>query len=164
MSKDTLPTVSVKLAVGVPGGGGLGGATEEELRTDELEALTEELDLDEEDEPDLTEEDEPDLVDEEETPSLSSSVSEELLKSVPGLPAAVAELDDSSPPSSGEDELSGSCVGAEEEGESKPPTGGSTGSDGTSLLLLQVIRKNATVATAGRTLRFKIRFINTSPW
>jgi len=165
----------------VPGTGLTGEAVEEELRTED-ELRLEELEPDlEEDEPDLTEEDEPEAtVSDEELISQTCpgghkgpvpdedapcSESEELSGSVLGLLGGKG----SSP--CPEEELTLPCVGEEEEvplameedESSDPPTGGVGSVCGSGLL--QVIRKNTNATIAGsarRTLRFTIRFINTS--
>jgi len=161
----------------VPGGGAT--LTEEELRTEELDAVPE-LDLTEEDDL-VTVEDNPD------EDEVSFLVSLLLLKpsvELDDVPCSDTEEEEpsfalssllefvGSPPIScsfTEEELFSPCPGkppeGSEEDESVPPiTGGSICS---SFWLLQVIRKNINAANAGsasRTLRFTIRFINTSCW
>jgi len=166
-----------------------GGATEEELRTEELDAALDEdepdlpeedePDLPEEDEPDLTEEDEPDLPEEDEPKATVSDedkpfcVSELLKPSFELDEASCSESEEfgfvpnpslllcSITPSS-EEELISPCLGGSAEDKFAPPL--LEGSVGSSFWLLQVIKKNTRATIAGRTQRFTVRFINTSRW
>jgi hypothetical protein len=152
MSNSTLPTFSLKSAFGLATEG-----TEEELD------LFEPLDLLEEDEPAADEPLVPELLkpapelEDASCPELEESGSGSVLGGKGSSPCPEEEL---TPPCTGEEEEDPLAI---EEDESPPPTGlvGSVCGSG----LLQVIRKNTNATIAGsarRTLRFTIRFINTS--
>jgi hypothetical protein len=135
MSKDTLPTVSLKLfgSIGVKG-------IEEELRTDELEPFPEELEARPEE---LVAVCVPELLE----------LPDELDKT---SPEGELSCPDPSPGSwSGPFPLGGSLE--EDESTSAPPS-----SMGLLLGLLHVIKQNTMAAIAKRTLKFTIRFIYTS--